>query len=592
MSSEQVIRKSANTNTSMTEYIKQREGRAIAIFYNSAELSDPDGKQINRPRRFTSSSAKVALQTGRTTQISLTSQTQLAATNPQFAIVRNPQLYSSGTTATPIVQAITLNRTGTQEAFIVKYNTNGSIQWARRINGQGDGVTFLGVGPKQGIITDALGNVYVIGTSLEAAVTIFAQDNTTTAFSLRHAGGGDTFVVKYDTLGTPLWARRLGGTTIHADQGNGIAVDPFGNVYVTGTFHDQGITMFAANDIDTAFTTGATGTGFDGYVAKYNATGTPLWLRRIGGGNTDAPFGIAVDSVGGVFVCGYTQGTVNVFNAAGTAEFTLTLTTTIEGFVVKYDTDGVPKWARRLVRLSVTARAITVDSTGNAYIIGFYNNGGLFTANGGTTTVTLPTSGDSDNAFLVKYDTNGEPLWARAMNGTNTNMFFGISLDSSNNIYIVGRYAGTLVIRNADNSTFLSSAGPGGQWDIGIVKYSSDGTPQWLRRIGGLGFDQGLGIASDSNGNVYVTGASDNSVIVYNGNGIAPAATTFITLPNSGAEDGLIVKYDTSGTPLWATRMSGTGSDISRGIAVDSSANIYATGSYTSNPLTLRTTGF
>jgi hypothetical protein len=474
----------------------------------------------------------------------------------------------------------------------VKYNTNGSIQWARRINGQGDGVTFLGVGPKQGITTDASGNVYVIGTSLEAAVTIFAADNTTTAFSLRHAGGGDTFVVKYDTLGTPVWARRLGGTTIHPDQGNGIAVDPSGNVYVTGVFHDQGITMFAANDVNSAFTTGATGTGFDGYVAKYGPTGTPLWLRRIGGGNTDATFSIAVDSVGAVFVCGHTQGSFSVFNAAGTAEFTSTMTTTVEGFLVKYDTDGLPKWLRKFTRLSVYANAVTTDSSGNIYVVGSYNNGGVFTASGGTTSATLPTSGESANTFVVKYDTTGEPLWARALNGVNTNISAGIAVDSTNNIYITGTYAGTLVIRNADNTTFLSSSGPGNQWDVGVVKYSSDGTPQWLRRMGGVGDDRGLSVSSDNSGNVYVTGFyTTNTLTVFNGNGTAPAATSFATLANSGTEDAFVVKYDTTGLPLWAARIGGTGSDIGRAIDVDANGNVYSIGQYTSNPLTLRTTG-
>lgn len=91
--SDPIVRKNANANRDMTEFIKQREARAIAIYYNSSELADPEGRQVNRPRRFTSSSARSALTLGRTTQISLTAQTVFASTLSQFAIVRNPILF-------------------------------------------------------------------------------------------------------------------------------------------------------------------------------------------------------------------------------------------------------------------------------------------------------------------------------------------------------------------------------------------------------------------------------------------------------------------------------------------------------------------
>lgn len=489
-----------------------------------------------------------------------------------------------------IVQSLTLNRTGTREVYVVKYNTNGSIQWARRINGQGDGVTFLYVGPKQGITTDALGNVYVIGTSPEAGVTIFGEDNTTTAFSLRHAGGGDTFVVKYDTLGTPLWARRLGGTTIHADQGNGIAVDPSGNVYVTGVFHNNGITMFAANDTNAAFTI-ASGSGFDGYVAKYNAAGTPQWLRRMASGGTDSTTSIVADSSGSVYICGYTTADFSLYNSLGNIAITGLRISTEDGYLAKYDTDGVPIWLRKLSRASVSANSLAIDSSGNVYLTGTYNNGGVFTAAGGTTSLTLPTSGESNNTYVVKYNTDGEPLWIRGLNGVNTNISYNIAVDTSNNVYITGVYEGPIVIRKSDNTIFLTTPAPGTR-DVAIIKYSSDGTPQWFRRMGGIGSDAGNGISADASGNVYVTGVYSNTLTVFNGSGTTTATTAFTTLTSSGLEDIFLVKYDTTGLPLWAARIGGSGSDGGGPIDVDANGNVYSVGAYTSNPLTLRTTGF
>ena len=517
--------------------------------------------------------------------------TQSAVAQATISQRFDPDIAAAPAPAAPIIQSITLTRTGTTEVFIVKYNTDGSIQWARRINGQGTGWTSNYSGLKQAITTDTTGNVYVAGIS-GGALTVFDADNSTTAFSLNHSGGGDAFIVKYDSLGTPLWARRIAGTL--TDQGNGIGTDSSGNVYVMTVSRLGPISIFAANDIDAAITLPYAG-NFDTLVVKYSSSGTPLWARKFGGvGGGGDTFGLdfAVDADGNTFTCGYMTGNVNLYDGDNNIFSTLTKTTSEEGFLIKYDANGVPKWGRRLVRAIVASYAVSVDSSGNAYVASFYNSGGTFTAFGGSTSVTLPASAESNNAALVKYDTNGEPQWARAMNGTNTSVLFGIATDSAANIYIIGRYAGTLVIRNADNTTFLSSAGPGGDWDIGLVKYSSDGTPQWLRRIGGSGFDQGLGVDCDSTGNIYITGSANNSVIVYNGDGIRPATTTFTTLTNSGAEDGLLVKYNTTGTPLWGTRISGTGSDIANRITVDASGNPHVIGSYTSNPLTLRTTGF
>jgi hypothetical protein len=109
------------------------------------------------------------------------------------------------------------------------------------------------------------------------------------------------------------------------------------------------------------------------------------------------------------------------------------------------------------------------------------------------------------------------------------------------------------------------------------------GTVQWATRIAGTGSDEGNGISVDGSGNSYVTGSySSNPLTIYNANG-----STFGTLSNSGSSDGYIVKYNTSGTAQWATRIAGTGGDYGNAISVDSAGNCYATGSFFSNPLTI-----
>ena len=171
-------------------------------------------------------------------------------------------------------------------------------------------------------------------------------------------------------------------------------------------------------------------------------------------------------------------------------------------------------------------------------------------------------------------------------------MSFGISIDSSTNIYVTGTYAGTLEIRKGDNTIFVSTSGPGSEWDVGIVKYDSSGDPKWFRRMGSSGDDRGLGITTDSSGNITVTGYYSNTFTIFNGNGTTTGTTAFTTLTNSGGEDAFVVKYDTTGTPLWATRISGAGADRAVSVSTDLSGNTYTIGKYASDTLVLRTTGF
>ena len=121
-----------------------------------------------------------------------------------------------------------------------------------------------------GIAVDSFGNVYVTGRT-----------------SSQGAGSDDVLIAKYDTSGTLLWQRVLGGANF--DSGYGIAVDSSGNVYVTGSTSSQG----AGSD--------------DVLIAKYDTSGTLLWQRVLGGASSDYGSGIAADSSGNVYVGGYTS---------------------------------------------------------------------------------------------------------------------------------------------------------------------------------------------------------------------------------------------------------------------------------------------
>ena len=154
---------------------------------------------------------------------------------------------------------------------------------------------------------------------------------------------------------------------------------------------------------------------------------------------------------------------------------------------------------------------VTTDSSDNIYVTG-YTGGGL---DGNTT------SGNHD-IVLVKYNSTGTKQWTKQLGTSSGDYGNDVTTDSSDNIYVTGYTGGGL-----DGNT------TSGNHDIVLVKYNSIGTKQWTKQLGTSVGDQGLGVTTDSSGNIYVTGLTDGRL---DGNTI------------SGGSDIFLVKYNLTGT--------------------------------------------
>ncbi len=163
---------------------------------------------------------------------------------------------------------------GGNDAFLTKYDALGTRLWARQIGSPAyDYAT--------GVAVDRTGNAYVTGWTLGS-------------LGGPQAGLGDAFLLKFDASGDLLWKRQT-GTTV-GDVGRGVAVDSAGSVYITGeTQGDLGGLSAGSTDI---------------FLTKYEAWGLPLWTRQIGTPTLEYGFSLAVDGAGGVYIAGYTTGSL------------------------------------------------------------------------------------------------------------------------------------------------------------------------------------------------------------------------------------------------------------------------------------------
>ncbi len=416
------------------------------------------------------------------------------------------------------------------------------------------------------------------------------------------------------------WAISMGGNL--QDEGYGVAVDGTGNVYVTGYFR-------ASADFNPGGSGGTltAAASLDAFLAKYDANGNYLWVKRMGGDGLDRGWGVAVDGTGNVYVTGSFQGSAD-FNPGGSGG-TLAAAGGTDVFIAKYDANGNYLWAKGISGSDTEhGFGIAVDSTGNVYVTGTFE--GSVDFNPGTGTAMLTAAGSWD-AFIAGYDPNGNYLWAKRIGGGGLDQGYGVAVDGTGNVYVTGFFGGvadfdpgiTLIAPFIDaflarydangnclwakntgssgsaygHAVAADSAGnvcvtgyfylsadfdPGnssavitaaGDQDVFIARYDPNGNFLWAKSIGGSGLDQGQGVAVDGTGYVYVTGLYTGSADFNSGSGTD-------TLTAAGLLDAFLTKYDANGNFLWAKSMGGSGRDLGYGVAVHGKGNVYVMGMF------------
>ena len=416
-----------------------------------------------------------------------------------------------------------------------------SFQWAKSAGGTNND-------EGNSIATDTDGNVYVTGRFQSPSITF----GTTT---LTNVGAFDFFIVKYDANGNVLWAKGAGGT--NDDVGQSIATDTNGNVFVTGYFYSPSITFGT-------MTLSNSSIADDIFVVKYDANGNVLWAKSEGGTGYENGRSIATDVSGNVFVAGN-------FSSPSVSFGTTTLTNTNppagEIFIVKYDANGNPLWAKIGGESPLTelVNNITTDANGNAYITGYFYDSSIWF---GSINLTKTSTNEAD-FFVVKYDANGNEVWAKIEGGSGDDVGNSITADANGNIFVTGYFKspsitfGTTTVMNVGTST--------SSLNLFVVKYDSFGNILWAKGVGGNEAEIANSIITDANGNAYVTGQFNSSSISFGTNTVTKTGSTYYS-------DIFVAKYDSNGNDIWAKGVGGTDSETGLGIATDAYGDVFLTG--------------
>lgn len=414
--------------------------------------------------------------------------------------------------------------------------------WATYYGGPGNEVNPVG-GPS--VATDVFGNIYLSG------YTYSASGISSGGFQDNFGGAVDAFIVKFDASGNRLWASYYGGAG--AEYANGIITDVAGNVYLTGkTSSTSGI---ASEGFQNTFGGGT----FDAFIVKFAANGNRLWASYYGGAGDDGGGSVITDSLRNVYLAGQT------FTASGLASggFQNSSGGVSDAFLVKFDSAGNRIWATYYGGESgEDATTVTCDEMGNVYLAGNTASTSGISSGGFQNTL-----GGAVDAFLVKFDSSGNRIWATYYGGSASELAYGI-LSNASDVYMTGL---TSSLTGISSNGFQNIYG-GGTEDAYMVKFDSAGNRIWGTYYGGESYDYCYSSAKDALDNIYLSGDT------YSAYGIASGGFQDSLI---GIENQFIAKFNSKGNRQCATYF-GQNHDEDGHLAVDGSGNIYLAGGTTS----------
>jgi hypothetical protein len=261
-----------------------------------------------------------------------------------------------------------------------------------------------------------------------------------------------------------------------------------------------------------------------------------IWADQIGTCGSEKWAEVEVDSADQIIVGGYAGGSFDESSQGG-----------LDSLLAKYSSDGQLTWIRQFGTIEDDKiTALTVDRADDILVVGWTE--GSFAAD----------HQGSIDGVLAKYSADGEQLWIKQLELSTPEWDYpsGVSVDSANNIFVVGYTEGSLASASA------------GFRDYFLVKFSADGQLLWRRQYGGPELDAAYSIDVDSAGNALIGGFTRNSL-----EGV-----------NQGASDAFVAKYSSEGDRIWVRQIGTSKTEGVSGLAIDSNDNI-AIGGRTSGSL-------
>ena len=376
------------------------------------------------------------------------------------------------------------------------------------------------------------------------------------------------------------------------DRSLPLTIDPdrIWGTYYGGEGNEDGVSCSADAD-DNIFLAGTTGSigGIadsghqntpnvfaDSFLVKFNSNGVRLWATYYGGEGQDLGQSCTAGLNGSVYLGGITT-SLNAIASLGHQS-------THGGgdwdaFLVEFDSDGTRIWSTYYggsgseYRTGTPGLSVScvADGIGNVYLVGTTNSMVSIASNGHQNTF----GGGAWDAFLVKFNGNGERLWGSYYGGAEDDIN-GWSGDDQGYSCAIGENGSVYMAGATHSNTSIASGGHqnthGGPFlpDGFLVKFNSNGQRIWGTYYGGDGYDYGICCTVDAANNVFLAGMAQSTTAI--------ASAGHQNVHGGGSEDGYLVKFNSSGQRVWGTYFGGEGWDEGRSCTTDVQGNVYLAG--------------
>lgn len=449
---------------------------------------------------------------------------------------------------------------GSSVSFIIgSYNKNlplvidpGVRMWGTYYGGNADEIGA-------GCAVNGSNVVYLSGYTNSTNGTSIA---TTGSHQITYGGGvNNAYLAKFDGSGNRIWATYYGGNV--REIGTTCAVDPSGNVFMSGHSMTSAAGVIATPGAHQT----VHGGDWDAFLVKFNSAGVRQWGTYYGDPGVDFGYACAVDASGNSYLVGKTNvasGTI----VASPGSYQTTYGGFEDAFIVKFNPTGQRVWGTYFGGESAdVAFGCTTDASGNIYMSG-HTGSTLNIATPGAHQTSQGNAGAGWDAFLVKFNSSGFPIWSTYYGGSADDMGFGCAVDGLNNAYLCGKTnSGNNIATDGAHQTVFG----GGATDAYLVKFNSAGVRNWGSYLGGPGDDAANSCAASVVNYVYIVGFTGSS------SGIATPGTHQSTYGGS-VFDGFICQFDPAGDREWSSYYGSTNTDLCNFCCTDNAYNVYIAG--------------
>jgi hypothetical protein len=389
------------------------------------------------------------------------------------------------------------------DAFLCKYDPFGELLWVKTWGKGGSSSKIVILS----IELDYIERIYITGFMSGGHYDLDPGDGIEwhSTFGCR-----DAFLISLDPYGQFLWARSWGGK--FDDSGEEVAVDGFGDSYVTGYFEEI-VNFDKYNTNENRTSTG----GSDCYLVSFDLNGDFRWVRSWGTGNgnynDDSGQDVVVDENQRVYITGKFGSTVDFDPNPGLDEHTSN--GQYDAFFTCYNYMGEYLWTRTWGGIQTDEGvSVAAGSTGDLYICGRYS--GVTDLDPGPGSW-LAVNGGMKNAYVSKFSTPGAFLWGHSWGGPKNDEAFHVEAAGGDGAYVVGSFNDTVNFAIEDGEDLHTSAGEG---DIYILKMNADGSYGWTATMGATGNDTAYEVTTDIYDDILLTGSFHGIVDFYPGEGV------------------------------------------------------------------------